>query len=280
MKVAVDTFLIQVEQAVISNLNITGLNGKKIAIDTDYNRHSHSCRIGKVFACPIGISAEYSNDLVIEKGDTVVMHHFVACDDHYVPIAPGNIYRAEYFHIYGILKDNKLMPLEDVIFVEPIMEPESNMFMGSIQVKTQRGLLPQQGIIFALSKTAKKAGLMAADHVFFTHNADYEMKIVGNDLYRMKIRNITFVVRDGKPVCMADKVLIKELPKTETKGVLFCKKTLQLDGEIIEVGENVKGVKKGQIVNYYNGIGGSVEFNGERYAFVEPRHINYLLANA
>lgn len=274
MLVAQDLFLIQIETPTNSKIGVKGIDGKDIIIDCDYNSFSHSCRIGTIFALPISISSKYINDTKLNVGDTVILHHFVSMPDHFVPIHPGNIYRCEFFHIYATLKDSMINPIEDVIFVEPILEAKENMFMGSIQVKSRRELLPQQGKVFALSKKAKEAGLMEGDHVFFTKNADYSMKIVGNELWRMRIRNITLVVRDGEPVCLADKVLIKERKSTEVKPV-FGKKTLQLEGEIIEVGKNVNGVQKGSVVDYYNTIGGEVKHNNETYASVEPRHINY-----
>ena len=289
MLVATDTFLIQIENALEENMGITGVDGKQIKLDTDYNTFDHSCRIGKIFACPVSISQQYSNDTKLSVGDTVIFHHFVTMPDHHVNIAPGNIYRSEYFHIYAKLgsytemKNNTwsdhtyIIPIEDAIFVEPILEPEENMFSGSIQVKTQRENLVQQGKVFALSKRAKAAGLLEGDHVHFTHNAEYEMKIIDNHLWRMRIRNITLVIRDGGVVCLADKVLIQEHP-TNQQEKLFCeKKTLQLNGEVIAVGGKVKGVEAGTRVNYYNSIGGSVNFEGNNYAFVEPRHINYIL---
>ena len=279
MLVATDTFLIQIDNALEENVGIKGINGKEIKLDTDYNTFDHSCRIGKIYACPVSITPQYSNDTKLSVGDTVVFHHFVANPDHHVNIHPGNIYRSEYFHIYGILKENILIPIEDAIFVEPILEPEENLYHGTIQVKTQRENLTQQGRVFALSKRAKAAGLMEGDHVHFTHNAEYEMKIIDRLLWRMRIRNITLVVREGKIVCLADKVLIQESETVaERADTLFCeKKTLQLNGEVIEVGKNVKGIDAGTRVNYYNSIGGSVNFEGNNYAFVEPRHINYVL---
>lgn len=275
MKVASDTFLIQVPESKKSFIQIKGLNGEYLSVDTDYNKYKHSVQIGVVFALPISITAKYENDTPINIGDVVVFHHFVCMPDHKMPM-DGNIYRCEYFHIYGKIENDMIVPIEDVIFVEPILEPEEKMFAGSIQLKSHREYLKQQGVVFAASKKARSMGIQPGDKVFYTSNADYPMKVVGKDLFRMRIRNIVAIERDGELICPSNKVLVKQT--SAGKQSLFCKEVgLQLKGEVSAVGDKLKGVEKGQKVSYYVGIGGSISHTGDQYSLVELRHINYII---
>lgn len=289
MKVAKDTFLIRVQSDRNADIGVIGANGKKISIDVDYNKYKHTAQIGEIFACPIKVTGQYIYDLQLNEGDIVVFHHFVCQPDHRVNIGE-NIYRAEYFHIYakmfgGIKSINgkvisywDMQPLEDIIFVEPILEDENNLFAGKIRIKTHRENLKQTGTVFALSNKAKEAGICEEDKVFFSANADYQMKIVDKDLYRMRIRNIAAIERDGKLVCLHDKILVKEIGPENSTGIFSdVRKNQQTKGVIEGVGKDISGVEQGQEISYFNSSLGSIEYKGDVYAFLELRNINYLL---
>jgi co-chaperonin GroES (HSP10) len=276
MRVGQDTFLIQVGNSKNSAIKIKGLNGQEILVDTDYNKYKHSVQIGRIYALPITISAKYDNSEPLTIGDIVVFHHFVCQPDHKVPIGE-NVYRAEMFHIYAKIEEEQVKPLEDIIFVEPILEAKENMFAGTIQLKSEQSLLPQQGIVFAASKKAKEKGVLVGDKVYFTGNADYWMKIVDKNMYRMRVRNIVAIERSGELICLEDKILVKEEANNEPKK-LFCEESkLQKNGEIIKVGKEIKGLDEGQKISFVNGIHGSVNHTGNNYSFVELRHINYII---
>lgn len=289
MKVAKDTFLIRVQSDRNADIGITGDNGKKIIIDTDYNKYKHTAQIGEIFACPIRITNQYIYDLQLKEGDTVVFHHFVCQPDHKVNIGE-NIYRAEYFHIYakmfvGPKEINgaiacywDMQPLEDIIFVAPILEDEDNLFAGKIRIKNHRENLKQTGIVFALSNKAKEAGICEGDKVFFSANADYQMKVIDKDLYRMRIRNIAAIERDEKLVCLHTKILVKEIGPENSSGIFTdVKKNQQTRGVVESVGKNISGIETGQQISYFNSSLGSIEYKGSVYAFLELRNINYTI---
>lgn len=289
MKVAKDTFLIHVHNALNFDIGIAGANGNKITIDCDYNKYKHSTQIGQIFACPIKITSQYINDTPLNENDMVVFHHFVCQPDHKVDIGE-NIYRAEYFHIYakvvpgtlGKYSDKKdafkLLPVEDLIFVEPILEDENNLYAGNIRIKTNQENLKQQGIVVAASKKAQSLGLYEGDKIFFTASADYSMKIGDKDLYRMRIRNIVAVERDNNLVCLANKILVKEHPLEKKIGKFFdVRGSSEAFGVVVQVGKDVEGISFMDEISYYNGTVGSLNYNGEVYSFIEPRNINYLL---
>jgi len=263
-----DTFLIEVADSKINTIGAFGIK-ENIRIDTDYNKYKHATQIGKIIATPIRITSKYSNDTPLKVGDVVIFHHFVCQPDHKTNLG-DNIYRAEYFHIYGKMEEGNLVAIEDMIFVDPILEPEENMFCGVLQIKPHREYLKQQGIVFAASKKAKACGVNSGDKVFYTKSADYTMNVENHLLYRMRIRNIMAIERDGDLVCLSDKVLVKFIPQESMEGVLFSFKQQQrLLGEVYKVGAETKGVKVGEKVVYSAGASGSIEYKGEIYSLLE-----------
>lgn len=269
MRVGKDTYIVKVDTPKRDTIGVAG-----IKVDTDYNKYKHSTQIGTIVACPVALSDQHEKDGDLKEGDTVVFHHFICQPNHKVD---ENVYRCEYLHIYGKVEDSKLQAIEDVIFVEPILEPKENMYMNGFQIKPYQEMLPLQGIVYSASKRAMARGVMPGDKVFFTKNADYEMKINDKYLYRMRIRNIVSIERDGKLISFKDRLIVKPfLPKTQ---FMDARVSSQLFGEIQYVGDDIKGVDVGDIIGYYNGVNGDVIYNGEKYAFIELRNINYLKQN-
>lgn len=266
MRVGKDTYIIKVDTPKRDTIGVAG-----IKIDTDYNKYKHATQVGTIVACPVALSDQYEKDGDLKEGDSVVFHHFICQPNHKID---ENVYRCEYLHIYGKIDNVNLQAIEDVIFVKPILEPEENMFMGGFQIKPHREYLPQQGIVYSASKKANARGVYAGDKVFFTKNADYEMNIHGTMVYRMRIRNIVSIERNGKLVSFKDRLIVKPfLPKTQ---FMDARVSSQLFGEVQYVGDDIKGVNVGDIIGYYNGVNGDVIHNGEKYAFIELRNINYL----
>ncbi len=290
LKVQKDTFLIRVESDRNADLGIVGGNGKKIIVDTDYNKYKHTTQVGQIFACPITITEQYGYDTPLMVGDRVIFHHFVCQPDHKIEVPEEtNIYRAEYFHLYAKLFPSPIKmrnmlrcswevhPLEDIIFVEPIMESEDNLYAGKIRIKTHQENLKQTGIVFAASKRARAMGVQDGDKVFFTSNADYQLKVGDMDLYRMRIRNIVAIERDGKLICLADKILVRQITDNKTPLFLDAHVSAELNGIVKAVGSEAKGIKINELVSYYNGSLGSLEYQGETYSMIELRNINYII---
>lgn len=277
MKVAKNTFLIHVHGDRNSALDVVGANGEKLTIDTDYNKYKHTVQIGTIYACPVKITDEYTNDTPLSDGDVVLFHHFVCQQDHKMNIGE-NIYRAEYFHLYAKVLNGEVIPLEDAIFVEPILEDESNMFAGKIQIKTFRENIKQKGIVYASSKRAQEAGVYKGDVVYFSKNADYPMVVNGRDMYRMRIRNICATEKGEKLNSLHNKILVRELYSINKKrNFIDLKTSIHKVGVVEEVGKGVVGIEVGDTICYFNSSVGTIEVNDKTYAFLEQRHIHYKL---
>lgn len=275
VKVAKDTFLIRVHSDRNSDIGIVGSNGNKIIIDVDYNKYKHSVQTGIIHACPIRVTDQYLYDTPVEVGDTVFFHHFVCQPDHKIG---DNIYRAEYFHLYAKIENDKVMPIEDVIFVLPIKEDEENMYAGNIRIKAFQENLKQTGIVFASSKKAQAAGIFAGDKIYYTKSAEYPMRVVDHDLYRMRIRNVMAVERNGELVAPVGKVLVKMIESDNKLGSFYdAGAKIELKGEVALMGEGVVGVEQGDEISYFMGVTGFIEYKGQKYSLIETRNINYII---
>jgi len=183
-----DTFLIRANASLNSVTDIKGLNGQNLVIDIDFQKYQHSTQIGEIAYIPLSVSKEYLNDTKLSVGDKVVFHHFVCQPDNEVVVGGETLYKCAYYFMWAKINLNQTFhPLEDFIFVEPILEPESAVrTSGGLMLKLDRENMPNTGIVFAASNAAKEKGLRMGDRVFFTNDADYDIKITGNNYYRMR----------------------------------------------------------------------------------------------
>jgi len=256
---------------------ITGHNGEPLSMDTDFDPYRHATQVGVVAYPSLVIDSEYLNDNPVKMGDVVLFHHFVCQDDNSLMYNNELLYRCEYFHLFAKIVNTKLEPLEDFIFVEPILEPESNLVGESgLILKSNRGFLDNVGKVFALSKAAKKGGLRMGDVVFFTNNADYDINISGKELYRMRLRNIIGIERSGKLSCLSNKMLVRDITEEERSGGLIYRvNERERIGVVCNIGESIKGVAIGEKVSYFNGLASKLRYDGIDYSFLTTDEINY-----
>lgn len=277
MKLIKDLFLIRADVHSKNVSSITGINGEKLVIDTDFDKYRHAQQVGEVILSPQIIDSEHSYSNPVNAGDIVVMHHFVCQDDNKVKYNDETLFQCEYYHIWAKIVNSKLEPLEDYIFVEPVLEPESHTKTeGGLILRTERAYLKNTGKVFALSKKAKESGLRMGDTVFFTNDADYDIKLLGTDLYRMQLRNIIAVERNGRLVCLNNKLFVIDITGDETRGGLIHRKNeRERIGIVCNIGENIKGVAIRDKVSYFNGVSSRLNYGGQECSFLTEQDINY-----
>jgi co-chaperonin GroES (HSP10) len=252
-------------------MNIVGLDGKRLYIDTDFNPHLYSARIGTVVTCPKVIRDEFKYDNPLEVGDIVVIHHFVGQKDNEVLYDGKVYYKADYGQIYAKVVNGVIVPLEDVIFTEYVKKKEEDKFVGSFQVDFSDGDIKQFGRIVTLSEAAKWEGLKVGDEVYLTKNANYRMNIFGVDVNRVRVRNITGVLRNGKMIVFGDRLLLKPIDS----GRRF--ESLKDKGFYGEVVQGNEFVPTGSKVNFNRGITEPIEVNGSEMLLIKEKMINYIL---
>jgi len=274
MELIKNVFLISADKDLNSKVKI---GGKSLFVDRDFDKYRYSTQIGEVFSCPKKIDEkEFINDTAINNGDIVIFHHFVCQPNNLVIVGGKELYKCEFYNLWAKIENQKITPIEDFIFVEPILEPESNLTSNGLLLKTSREPLKNQGIIFALSSAARKSGLRMGDKVFFTNNADYDIKILESTLYRMRVRNIIGVERNGQLVCLSDKLLVKEIVKeNKLNGLIYFQNKREKTGVVKSIGEKIKGISVGTNVSYFEGLSSSLNYNGENYSFLSVEQLNY-----
>lgn len=283
MKLIKDTFLVRADKDLKKTLSIKGHDGKFLFLDTDFGKYEHATQVGEIASTPLEISPQYLYDNQLSEGDKIIFHHFVVQPDNSIRSDGEELFRCDYFHIWCKIKDEKIHPLEDFIFVEPILEPESSLWSENklVQTKTKREFLQNQGIVFAASKSAKIKGVKVGDKVFFTNNADYDIKIIDKLLWRMRIRNIIGIEREGKIICLSDKLIAKEISlfpvEKESVLILMDEKKRERKGVVISLGNEINGINAGNEISYFYGVSGRLNYKGNNYAFINKENINYII---
>ena len=178
-----------------------GDSGVEIFIDTVFQPSSteNACHDGEVVYTPSKLSNGFPVEL--EPGDHVYGSHNITSEDHEDDRAGEDLYRVNYRDsLYcKILADGKIHMLSDWNLIEPIFEPEENLYskvVPDLQVKTKLDKLPNIGTMRHPSAGMQEMGLKDGDTIWFTNNSDYEMFVEGTLYYRMKDQDIAGTVVD------------------------------------------------------------------------------------
>ena len=258
--------------------NIIGHNGQPLFIDTDFNKFGHAENVATVYSKPMSIETDHNGvnlyDTEINIGDTVIVHHHVCQKKKEIMDGNNKVYRCDYFNLIAKIENNEIIPLEQFFFVQPIKEEIKKSSFG-FDLSTHATITQGSGYVYILSKQAKESGLCKGDKVYYTNNANYSMTILGVKLYRMRIRNIIAIERNGELYCMNNKVLIKETPKQQGRFII-ADKGQERDGVIKFVGAETKGIKVNDNVNFCYGVSERVYWQNDTYGAIETKHINYI----
>lgn len=266
MRVAKNKFLVEVSDQFVRP-NISGLD----FIDTDYNPKILATKIGRIHTLPITLDDTYHYDIKLNVGDEVVFNHLVCQDRNKFQ---NNIFFCDYFNIFARLNDwNELQPLEEVIFCEKIIDKGKDIGCFKVPDKVSSKCAK----VFEVSKVCYDAGIRKGDIVYFTKNADYEIIVAGNPLYKMHLRNIIGIERDGELKTFKNKLLVKNITELGSVGGIqriYAHNTLQ-KGVVINAG-TVTGIPVGTVLTYFNASATSMNWRGEEYGFVNEENIKYI----
>ncbi len=311
MRVSKDRYLVEVDDQFVRP-KIAGLE----FIDTDYNPKALATKIGKIHTLPVALSDTFENDVKLNEGDTVVFDHHVCqkqnkysdtlffCDyfniyakiepvkpifidikelekafEHMKPATPDDwkkLYNQTGNKIYNFEEgsvENKLTPLEKTIFCEKIVEPDYNV--GGLHVKGK--VSDKCAKVFEVSKYCYDNGIRKDDIIFFTKNADYEIIVEGKEFYKMYLRNVIGIERNGQLVPYQNKLLVKNVTKLGEVGGLqriYAPNTLQY-GVVINSGNT--GIEKGITITYFDVFSSPVIWKEEMYSFINEENIKYKL---
>ena len=149
-----------------------------------------------VYAVPEVVGSDY--ELEIKEGDRVLCHHFLTDESTQKNVDGVKISELQYVHIYATYNDEKLVPIQDYVFVEPYEDNESGFVNGVYQKKKGKkerlGRLAYVGIHSEISPDD------VGSFVIFERNREYEMEIGGKVYYRMRDFEIQGIVKNPKDV--------------------------------------------------------------------------------
>lgn len=265
MRIARNKFLVEVNDQFVRP-NIKGLE----FIDTDFNPKVLATKVGRIHSLPICVGAEYKYELKLNVGDEIVFNHLVCQDRNKFS---ENIFFCQYYNIYGVIRDGELIPLEDVFFCTKIVEPDVNLGGFNIPGKVS----DKCATVIAKSDLVGKEGVLCGDIVYFTKNADYEIVISGHELYKMHLRNIIGIEREGKLKTFRNKLLVKDITELGLVGGLekiYANTSLRI-GIIQESGTT--GIEVGSKVAYYNGVASILRWKDEDYAFIAEENLKFII---
>ena len=99
------------------------------------------------------------------------------------------------------------------------------------------------------------------------------MNVLGNNVYRMRIRNILLVEREGELVCLNERILLKALQK---EGMWATGNEKNQQAEVIGVGSNENIIEVGDIIGYTKGLDYPIEHKGVEYLLTRRENANYV----
>ena len=166
----------------------------EIYIDTKFNEFEHRVMHGEV----MGVPQKYKTD--VEVGDTLFFHHHVVITPQVVD---------QKHHLYQVLFDpnggfssqayavkkkdtGEVIALGDWVFLEPI-RPEAKLKSDLLEIVSYDTPRNEKGKIKYASNKIKEHGLEVGDTVFFQKDADYEMLIDNQTLWRMLVQHLMVV---------------------------------------------------------------------------------------
>ena len=183
-------------------------NGKKIFIDTSWYEEDHMIQYGIVKYPPIRLSKWLNTEVELKSGDKVYGHHFIGNDSNKIEIYGKKYNMLPYNMLYVRVRDNKVHMLSDWVLVEKVEDREEDIVTESgIILKTQVQKKEQIGVVKYVNSTSIDFGFKPGDRILFIKDADYEMEIEGEKLFRMKNDNILCKVPDDFYLDIEEKVV-------------------------------------------------------------------------
>ncbi len=182
-------------RADIGNEGVVKIGDKTITIDPAFNPYRYAVQVGEVVAVPFKIDRDFISDFEIKVSDKIHMHHFCISHDNAQEVNGEILYAVKYRDIYCVVRDGKILPCQDYVFLSEVLEDESNCKSKSgLWLKSTQDPMPLVGKVEATCKKAMEDGIIVGEHVRFLKNSDYEIIIENKKYYRMKAQRIIALV--------------------------------------------------------------------------------------
>ena len=209
MQIPKNHFMVRVEKPYEDSVTV---NGKEIYIDVSYEPLKFARQFGIVYQTPNWLPEGLDFD--VKVGDKIYFHHLVTANqasmtidkkfksqhssidlisDNKIDWIEGeeNLYKVHWEHIYARVRDGELKMLHHWNFVKQKTETDDDIKTKSgIYLKSEKEDITLHGYIEHLSDWMKEQGIKKGDEVVFSENSEYNMKIEGKTLMRMRNADI------------------------------------------------------------------------------------------
>jgi co-chaperonin GroES (HSP10) len=216
VKIPKNYFLVKVEKPYEDTIELK--NGKRIILNYTFDPLKHARQYGIVYQVPEWLPKGLEFDVKI--GDKVYFHHMITASTGNVSVDKKfanassqdlisdnkvrwldeeNLYSVHWDFIYARVRGEDIKMLHHWNFVEQKVQDEE-------EIKSETGIFLKPGVedielygyIRHLSDWMKEQGIKEGDEVVFSVNSEYDMKIEGEVLLRMRNEDILATVEDGK----------------------------------------------------------------------------------
>tara|TARA_R100000808_G_scaffold24414_1_gene56188 strand:- start:352 stop:1002 length:651 start_codon:yes stop_codon:yes gene_type:complete len=207
MKIPKNYFLVQVEKPYDDTIEF---NGREITLDIKFDPYKFARQYGIVYENPGWLPEGLEFD--VKKGDKIYFHHLVTGAKPGVTIDKKfedesgqqhksanlvewaddeNVYKVHWQQIYARVRDGELKMLHHWNFVKQKTESEDSIKTKSgIFMKPEVEDITLHGNIVYMNDWLKDQGVKIGDEVIFSENSEYDMKIEGEKLLRMRNEDI------------------------------------------------------------------------------------------
>jgi co-chaperonin GroES (HSP10) len=166
----------------------------KIYIDPKWNEFENRKMEAEIVAVP----EKYNTGAKV--GDTLYFHHHVLIagngtrqrvdgDIYFVKFDPNNSHGTQAY-AYKSKETGDIHLLSEWIFLIPEEQPDEEVTESGIVLDIKKPEYNQYGYVFVDSDQVRELGLKAGDKVMIMKNADYRMKVDGQEVFRTHIDHI------------------------------------------------------------------------------------------
>ena len=168
-----------------------------LLIDTSYDPMNWVNQKAEVYSVPDKLDAWMNTEVELEPGDTVYTHHFINDEQHALNVDGMELSYMAYNQLFARVRNGKIHMVNDFVLVEPIRETEDEIKTDSgLYLKANEEIKTNIGILRYVNSDTKHIGAKVGDKVYFENNADYEMDIEGEKLFRMKNNDLVYVIQE------------------------------------------------------------------------------------
>lgn len=287
--VVMNEFLLDADKNLNRKTNIKLPNGEYFQLDADLEEMELATQIASIAFVPSIISPEYKNKTPLKKGDLIICHFHVVRAKNEITLGAftpegyidnsrtRQVFRCPYFHLWAKIENETIIPLEEFLFVEPIIEDKSELFCGQFQVKLEQGFLHKRGRVIANSVLSDEAGIKLNDTVIVTQNAECEIELFGRTFWRLRIRNVVGIERNAELICMAGKVLVKEQRPEIKQGGFELPEEITKERRGTVLLSDLPGTAPGDNISFHHGIDTAFQHKGEQHAYIDRENFNYII---